>query len=164
VRTHALSAKQALQSYERGPEFLRHICNRKWKYVISQDETWVILTDVSDQMYVFHQREGQAVPESHTKIWKASHSPELMFGYGDFCQRADRTLNCSLNGRDECKILHQPYPEASCGTKHSSALPWWGHKVTVRMDIAGSHFCSEMTDWMKLCKKYILLQEWMINS
>jgi hypothetical protein len=40
-----------------------------------------------------------------------------------------------------------------------------GHKVIVSMGSAGSHVCSEMTDWMKpRGVKYIPKQEWMSNS
>jgi hypothetical protein len=46
-------------------------------------------------------------------------------------------------------ILHQPYSEENLEKGIPRLYPDEKHKVTIHMDSASRHVCSEMTDWIK---------------
>jgi hypothetical protein len=128
------------------------------------DEPWVTLTDVSGRRDFCHHREGQAVHEGHTKIWKVSHPLKLMVA-----------MEISAGGQtglyivpETVKVNGQFFIDHILRQIVENIFrlyPGEEHKVTIYMDSAGSHVCSETTDWMNSREmKCIPKQEWMSDS
>ena len=104
-----------------------------------------MLTDVSGQRDISYQLEGQPAPESHTKIWKASHSLNLMVAIG-----------ISVRGKAELNIMSETV-KVNAGLCIDHILkkivekdipllyPGEKHKVTLQITSAGSHVCSGTT-------------------
>jgi len=124
-----------------------------------------MLTDVSGQRDVSYQLEGQPAPESHTKIWKASHSSNLMVAMRTSAGRKTGLHIMSETVRVNPAFCIDHILKQIVEKDITLLYPGEKHKVTLQIDSAGSHVCSGTTAWMKSrVVKCIPKQKWRSNS
>jgi hypothetical protein len=91
VKTHVLTAKQALQRLERGPRFKRCLSRRKLPYIISLDETYVTMNDMTGQRDGYYESKRNPAPESWKKKPRSGWPGKVMVAMG-ICMRGKTSL------------------------------------------------------------------------
>ncbi len=165
VRTHVLTPKMADQRLERGPRFRKWLSRRKLPYIITIDETYISMNDVSGQREGYYESAENPVPSSWKKNSRSGWPGKVMVTMG-ICMRGKTSLYMVPS---KVKMNHELFIndvlEPLFKNDVPRLYPGEEHKVILHMDSASSHTDWHVVEWLKNRKiNFIPKEDWMSNS
>lgn len=165
VRTHVLTATMAAQRLDRGPVFLRCLSRRKLPYIITIDETYVTMNDITGQRNGIYENKESPRLDEWKKKSRSGWPGKVMVAMG-ICMRGKSSLFAvPPKAKIDYKVFIDRVLKPLFRRDVPRLYPGEEKKVILHVDSAPAHIHHETIKWLQDREiNFITKEEWMANS